>query len=262
MIIIKLKVQNEIRRLGTAPKDLSEVKKKAKNYFKIENPCFWYIDQDKDKVTFDSQDEYEEILRFGINPLTFNVEDSDLLSLVRSTSISGIIPIEPRPPLSLSKTESLSLQNSLCLIDKSHMKIKKRKKERKNDETQTSDVQFFEKDTQFKTDVGLDLVLETVKKEALNKREENKRIYMKAKCSFCTEEIFNCVFKCSQCEGFFNCKKCALENEHQHILIKSNFIITSHVTKGGWNQSCIEPRNLMNANPNYKSAIGLTNTKH
>lgn len=227
MIAIKLKMQDNIRRIGKAPQDLKEIKEKAKAFFSIDSPIFWYIDSDQDQIYFDTQEEYSELLGLGIDPLVLNVECSNLLDLVRSTSISNILPIEPKDPLSLKKTVSLFLSKSdIISVGNSNKKDSSKKFGNLKDTIcQTDQCIMIEKDVQFLSDINLDYVLQEVKALHQKKSEEAKRIFMGVECSLCKCEIYNFVFKCSKCDHFYNCKECALEKYHEHTLIKSKFMI-------------------------------------
>ena len=242
MIAIKLKMQDNIRRIGKAPQDLKDIKEKAKAFFSIDSPIFWYIDSDQDQIYFDTQEEYSELLGLGIDPLVLNVECSNLLDLVRSTSISNILPIEPKDPLSLKKTVSLFLSKSdiISIGSTNKKEISKKTWNLKDTTCQTDQCIMIEKDAQFLSDINLDYVLQEVKALHQKKSEEVKRIFMGVECSLCKSEIYNFVFKCSKCDHFYNCRECALEKYHEHTLIKSKFMIVKGIQGNFGTRKCDE----------------------
>lgn len=228
MVIVKLKIEREIRRIGNAPSSLEVLKKKAKEFFCIENPCFLYTDPDGEKVMFDSQDEYLDVLKLNIDPLILWVEDSDLVKLSRSTIISQILPIEPKPKLSLTSPYTISL-NSSGLLNSSKI-LKKPEKIHQSSgfnrasvdvQTDCSCLDVQEKQIECNDKISLESVLNKVKK-ILNIQQAN-HMFMGVRCSGCNQEIFDLVYKCNECSGLFLCKYCECDNEHLHTLVKSRF---------------------------------------
>mmetsp|Transcript_26825 Transcript_26825/g.48340 ORF Transcript_26825/g.48340 Transcript_26825/m.48340 type:complete len:280 (-) Transcript_26825:748-1587(-) len=65
------------RKLNTIPSSFSALKIEASHLFNIRCPSFTYIDEERDPITVDRQQEYEEFLRLNyIKPLPLEVLDS------------------------------------------------------------------------------------------------------------------------------------------------------------------------------------------
>jgi len=251
MVIVKLKIEREIRRIGNAPSLLDVLKKKAYEFFCIENPCFLYTDSDGEKVMFDSQEEYLDVLNLNIDPLILWVEDSDLVKLSRSTIIGQILPIEPKPKLSLTSpftssfnTSSLSRSaNMLKKPEKLHQSCGSNKAS-VDLQTDCSCLDVQHKLIECSYNISLESVLNKVKK-TLNVQQGN-HMFMGVKCNDCNEEIFDVVYRCNECSGLFLCRNCECHNEHLHAMVKSRFRVCGIKveTKGGKNNFDLKKKSL------------------
>jgi PB1 domain/Zinc finger, ZZ type len=242
MSVLKLTVGEEVRRIGEPPQDLKKLMRKATELFKIENPCFRYEDEDGDMVIVFNQEEYQEALSIMKKRVKLEVLSSDLVLLKRSSFLMNSIKDEQ----SSFRCESFNDFSKLSIIfptDRDTLKPQEA-----SIEIQTDDIFYLDKETSSQTseDKSTEALLfkkdsETHKETAINSYEELINIFRKytsgkfkdkiqflgVKCIKCKSDIYDALYKCTQCSNFYLCESCEINDTHLHILTKSRNKIES-----------------------------------
>ena len=238
MRALKLQVGDEVRRINKAPDNISVVKQIATEKFGIERPGFKYVDEDGDSITILNQEEYLEACSIITGPLKFEVVDSELILLKRSSMLIGPINDDQTS----FKCESFDNSSKLSIILHSEGDIKTQEHDVM---IQTDDIVYADKEiigaSLVEASVGADLTndvgvsceitidgnqeLRNLIRKQLKSCIKEKKIFLGIKCYMCKEDIYDSLFRCTQCSWFYICEECETVDMHSHILIKSRNVV-------------------------------------
>lgn len=232
MINLKLKLGEEVRRIGKAPESFEAVKKKAIELFNISNPSFRYKDTDNDMITVMTQEEYEDSLSAHKTPFKLEVIETEMLFLKRSSVLSAsmnaeepifkygesyeesmIYPQESDPNIP-DHLSTLIQTDEIVLADQSTSGPEL--KDQCVEASLTAEVGTA-CETQFNS---LQELIKTLKRH-FNTHARDKKFYLGVKCFKCHHDIYDVVYKCDQCSWLFMCEDCESNDTHSHPLIKS-----------------------------------------
>ena len=244
MRALKLQLGDEVRRIGKVPDHIDHVKKIATDLFGIEYPGFRYIDEDGDLITILNQEEYLEACSILSGPLKLEVLDSEVVLLKRSSMLD---PLNDNQNSFKFDSFETSSKVSLTL----HFEGENQPQDH-DVMIQTDEILLLDKETSLETavevsteanltaDIGVSCeftidgnqVLRNLIREQLkahNNKEKNE--YLGVKCIKCRSDIYDILFKCSQCAWLYLCEECETVDNHSHVLIKSRNVIPRSPSK-------------------------------
>ena len=234
MIILKLQLGEEVRRIGKAPDDISIVKRRASELFGLEQPCFRYIDNEGEKITVITQEEYLEIFSLERESIKLEVLEEDLLLLQRSSCLRSSMREEPH----FFKCDSFNDSSKLSIILPYE---EPPKKAYQSVMVQTEDILQCEKETAVEQseDVGVEACLtqdtevsfessidhyqelvQIIRKQLCTPAKESKK-HMGVACYYCNCDIYDVLYRCNLCAWLYLCENCEVSDRHIHTLVKS-----------------------------------------
>ena len=234
---LKLQLGEEVRRLGKIPDSIKSVKQKAIEMFGIEDPCFRYKDKDGDLVTILTQEEYLEACIEHSDPFKFEVLESKVVALKRSAILNSCIECDsfmcPEKVSFISHSEnefkefehSASIQtDEISYVDKETIM--------KKYEEKACEARFTEEASVLcENAVESYSELTGIIKRIFSKPKDKKRLAIGVKCMKCLNEVYDVLYRCEHCPGFYLCQNCEVTDSHHHVLIKSRHRIQSSPEK-------------------------------
>lgn len=224
MVILKLQLGDEIRRIGNAPGKLQDVKLKVTEYFGIENSFFKYVDIDGDKVKIDSQEEYEEALVSHSLPFKLEVFDAGSQFTTGSTILKTEMGKDIHICTSFADSFIYTDDNILITDDPKPIIIQTCEKEIETSPKAESSVQavpdLIDKSTQTTFETPIQSILKSILSRYIKLNEPGK-FEIGVRCFHCKLYIYDLVYKCPKCPTFYICEKCEESDTHSHTLIKS-----------------------------------------
>lgn len=224
MVILKLQLGDEIRRIGTAPGKLQDVKLKVYELFGIENSFFKYLDIDGDSVKIDSQEEYEEALISHSTPFKLEIFDAGS----QFTSGSTILKTEMGQEIHICTSFADSFiyaDDNILIVDNAKPEPpqtadKETTTNLKSDSSCQASTETEEKSTQSSSDLSSLSILKHILGRH-HKLTEPGKLEIGVRCFHCKLYIYDIVYKCQKCPTFFICDKCETIDSHSHPLTKS-----------------------------------------
>lgn len=224
MVILKLQLGGEIRRINTAPGKLQDVKLKVYELFGIENSFFKYLDVDGDSVKIDSQEEYEEALISHSIPFKLEVFDAGSQFMSGSTILKTEMGQEIHICTSFADSFIYTDDNILIADLPKQEPIQTADKETSTNQKSDSSCQVSteteEKSTQSTPEPSSQSILKLILSR-YHKQNEPGKLEIGVRCFHCKLYIYDIVYKCQKCPTFFICDKCEAIDSHSHPLIKS-----------------------------------------
>ena len=233
MVILKIQLGDEIRRIAEAPRKLQDVKMKVTEYFGIENSFFKYVDVDGDTVKIDSQEEYEEAFVSHSLPFKLEVFDAGSQFMTGSTILKTEMGQDIHVCTSFADSFIYTDDNILISDDPKPIIIQTSDKETETFQKTESSVQASPSLTEKSTQTTFDTSLHSILKPMLSRYctlNEPGKFEIGVRCFHCKLYIYDLVYKCPKCPTFYICEKCENQDTHSHPLIKSRKKVRSSGT--------------------------------